>query len=102
LADVPTDRWFRDAWVRSHNGGPIDISLTRARSIQFRRINNAVEIENNRRRGDINLCDRPIIPDWSTVRDAIRRADDVAELRHVWPSDLPPLGQICQGRVLEC
>ena len=29
--DVPKDRWFREAWVRSHNGGPIDISLTKAR-----------------------------------------------------------------------
>ena len=48
--DVPKDRWFRDAWVRSHNGGPIDVSLSKARGVQFRRINNAVEIENNRRR----------------------------------------------------
>ena len=42
VGDVPQDRWFRDAWVRSHNGGPIDVSLRKARSIQFRRINDAI------------------------------------------------------------
>ena len=88
IGDVPTDRWFRDAWVRSHNGGPIDVSLRKARSIQFRRIMDAVDQENARRRADINLFDRPIQPDWSVIRDAIRGADDVGELRRVWPSDL--------------
>ena len=90
VADIPTDRWFRDAWIRGHNGGPIDVSLRKARVIQFRRITDAVDQENARRRTDINLFDRPIQPDWSEMRDAIRRADDVAELRHVWPGDLPP------------
>lgn len=32
--DIPLDRWFRNAWVRSHNGGPINIDLTKARKIQ--------------------------------------------------------------------
>jgi hypothetical protein len=83
--DVPKDRWFRDAWVKSHNGGPIDVSLSKARGVQFRRINNAVEIENNRRRQDINLFDRSVQPDWSAIRDAIRRAENEVELRRVWP-----------------
>jgi CHAT domain-containing protein len=38
VADVPKDRWFRDAWVRSHNGGPINIDLPKAKAIQFRKI----------------------------------------------------------------
>ena len=88
VGDVPQDRWFRDAWVRSHNGGPIDISLRKARGIQFRRITDAVDQENARRRTDINLFDRPIQPDWSVIRDAIRRADDVGDLRRVWPEVL--------------
>jgi hypothetical protein len=87
VGDVPRDRWFRDAWVRGHNGGPIDISLSKARGIQFRRITDAVDQENARRRTDINLFDRPIQPDWSVLRDAIRRAHDVGELRQVWPSE---------------
>jgi len=88
VGDVPKDRWFRDAWVRSHNGGLIDVSLSKARGVQFRRINDAVEIENNRRHLDINLFDRRIQPDWSVLRDAIRRAADVGDLRRVWPSEL--------------
>ena len=88
VADLRTDRWFRDAWVRSHNGGPIGVSLTKASGIQFRRITDAVDQENTRRRTDINLFDRLIQPDWSEMRDAIRRADDVADLRRVWPRDL--------------
>jgi hypothetical protein len=85
---VPKDRWFRDAWVRSHNGGPINISLPKARGIQFRRITHAVEQENARRRTDMSLFDRLIQPDLAVLRDAIRRADDVGDLRQVWPSDL--------------
>jgi hypothetical protein len=88
VGDVPTDRWFRDAWVRSHNGGPINISLPKARGIQFRRITHAVEQENARRRTDMSLFDRLIQPDLAVLRDAIRRADDVGDLRQVWPSDL--------------
>ena len=88
VEDIPTDRWFRDAWVRSHNGGPINVSLPRARGIQFRRIRSAVDIENKRRLCDIDHFDHPIQPDWSVIRDAIRRADDVAGLRRVWPREL--------------
>ena len=88
VGDVPSDRWFRDAWVRSHNGGPIDISLPRARGIQFRRTKRAVDIENKRRLEDIDHFDRPIQPDWSVICDAIRRADDVGDLRRVWPREL--------------
>ena len=87
VGDVPQDRWFRDAWARSHNGGPINVSLRKARGIQFRRIAEAIDQENARRRTDINLFDRPIQPDWSVIRVAIHGADDVGELRQVWPSD---------------
>ena len=83
--DVPKDRWFRDAWVRSHNGGPIDVSLPKARGVQFRRIRSAVVVENKRRLDEIDHFDCPIVPDWSAIRDAIRRAENEAELRTVWP-----------------
>jgi hypothetical protein len=90
VADVPPDRWFRDAWVRSHNGGPIDVSLAKARGIQFRKIKKAVAVERDRRAADIELFDKPIEPDWNVLRDAVRRADAVAKLRHVWPIELMP------------
>jgi hypothetical protein len=84
-ADVSHDRWFRDAWVRSHNGGPIDVSLPKARVIQFQRIKQAVDRENARRLEEIDLFDRLIEPNWGAIREAIRRAEGVAELRRVWP-----------------
>jgi hypothetical protein len=85
VADVPTDRWFRNAWVRSHNGGPINVSLAKARGIQFRRIRSAVDVENRRRLDEIDHFDCQIVPDWQAIRDAIHRADNEAELRSVWP-----------------
>lgn len=36
--DVPADRWFRDAWRRAPEGGPIHIDLDAARAIQAKRI----------------------------------------------------------------
>ena len=38
LDDIPSDRFFRDAWRRSHNGGPIYIHMPIARKMQIRRI----------------------------------------------------------------
>jgi hypothetical protein len=40
--DIP-DRWFRDAWRRSPNGGPVRIDLRHARKIQLNRIKDAAE-----------------------------------------------------------
>lgn len=37
VADVPTDRTYRDAWRRSHNGGPIVIDPHKAMAIDERR-----------------------------------------------------------------
>lgn len=85
VADVPTDRWFRNAWRRSHNGGPIDVCLKKARPIQFQRIKTAVDRENRRRACDIELFDAPMTIDWTRVRNDIKRAADIRELRHVWP-----------------
>ena len=88
VGDVPKDRWFRDAWVRSHNGGPIDISLPKAKGIQFRRIKQAVDIENSRRLSEMDLCDQPIALDWTAIRDGIRGAGDIGSLRRIWPKEL--------------
>jgi hypothetical protein len=38
----------------------------------------------------MELFDRPIEPGWSLLRNAIRAADDVGELRQIWPRDLAP------------
>lgn len=81
-SDIPTDRWFRDAWVRSHNGGPINIALPKAKSIQLRKIRYMVAVENSRR---LHEGGRQLEPDWGSIRDAIESARDVDELRRMRP-----------------
>jgi hypothetical protein len=85
VADIPADRWFRDAWHRSQNGGPIEVSLKKAKPIQFERIKTTLDLENARRASDIALFDQPIVLDWGRLRDQIQAADDVNSLRRIWP-----------------
>jgi len=86
LTDLP-DRWFRGAWSRSHNGGPIGIDLEAARLVHWSRIRAAVNDENKRRREAFEPL-RPIAPRWNTVRNAIKHARDEDELRRVWLPEL--------------
>ncbi len=90
LSEVPNDRWFRNAWRRSHNGGPISVNLKLAKPIQFGRIRDAIELENKRRNSDINLFDVPVEVDLMAMREKIRDARDEIELRSIWP-----LAQMC-------
>lgn len=80
--DVPTDRWFRDAWSRSHNGGPISVSLKKARPIQMRHIGDAVFEENMRRQRELIA---PFEYDRDLLRGKIMKARDETELRQIWP-----------------
>lgn len=68
--DLP-DRWFRDAWIRSHNGGPIMIDMRKARKVQFQRIKRL-----SPKRMSLKL------PLW---RERIRKASSPDELRRIWP-----------------
>jgi hypothetical protein len=86
--DIPADRWFRDAWRRSHNGGPISIDLARARPIQFRHISNAVKLENQRRQSELDSFDSLIEVDLPGLREKIIQARDEMELRTIWPGEL--------------
>jgi len=83
VADVLTDRWFRDAWRRSHNGGPIDVDMAKARRIQLSKIKGAVRVHNSKR---IELGRKPYVPLWGELGNAIRHARDDEELRRVWPA----------------
>jgi hypothetical protein len=78
--DVPTDRWFRDAWRRSHNGGPISIDLEKARPVQWKRLKSA----HTRRLNELTFREL----DLESYRDKILTARDVMELRQVWPKEL--------------
>lgn len=85
LEDLP-DRWFRNAWRRSANGGPVGIDLERARLIQWDRLIETADEANKRRTRAL----RPLAPIeiGNTYRHAIERANDTDELWKVWPEDL--------------
>jgi hypothetical protein len=85
VADVPLDRWFRNAWRRSHNGGPIYVDIGKARRLQLDKIKSAAAQRNRKR---IELGRKPLVPPWGEIGNAIRHARDEGELRRVWPSGL--------------
>lgn len=82
--DIPADRWFRDAWRRSHNGGPISIDLKLAKPIQWKRARAAIDQENKRRADSLELLS-PIEVDWWRFRGRILDASDEVDLRLIWP-----------------
>lgn len=85
-AELP-DRWFRDAWRRSTNGGPPSVDIKKARPIQWAKIVAAVERENKRRELDL-FGPAPIELAKIEFQHAITRARDDQELRKIWPSQL--------------
>ena len=81
------DRWFRNAWTRSHNGGPGSINLEKARSIQWARIRAAVKAEEAARAEAFDP--RPELRvDWGVIRSSILRAADADDLRRIWPGGM--------------
>lgn len=88
FSDLPP-RWFRNAWVRGHNGGPPRVDLHRAKPIQWRRIVDAKDLENQRRERDLDDVLGPVRLDELSLKSAIRRARDEEELMRVWPEGLP-------------
>lgn len=84
--DLP-GRWFRNAWYRSANGGPVGVDLKRAKEIQFYHIRTVEDVE--RRRHGYAMNARPIDVPWITIESAIRNAIDESELVRVWPEALP-------------
>lgn len=86
-AELP-DTWFRDAWSRGHNGGPVWVDVEKARPIQWRRIVAAVDSENARRARTLG-AGRPYRLARLAIERAIRNARDDDELRRVWPEGLP-------------
>lgn len=81
------DRWFRDAWCRGHNGGPVYVDIGKARKIQWQKINYAVALENGRREQDL-FGKSPIKLIKDEYRSFIMKARDEDELRRIWPEEL--------------
>ena len=89
--ELPHDRWFRDAWVRGHNGGPISVSLDKARPIHFHKVETAVSRENARRSDWTTRLFRrqPVIEiDWHRFFAHVMDARDEMELRALLPTEL--------------
>lgn len=72
ISKVPTDRWFRDAWRRSHNGGPIYVDMPKARALQEKKIRTL-------------LRGRDIEFRRGLWRARLHRAVTPNELKSVWP-----------------
>lgn len=89
LDELPKDRWFRNAWKRSANGGPITIDVRKARPVQWRHIRRIAQKINAARADDFEEWGDPIEVDWEGIRARIKRARDEDELRAVWPDVLP-------------
>lgn len=70
-SDFP-DRWFRNAWRRSHNGGPIVIDMKVAKRIQISRISDAAKI-------------RGAVMRTGLWKSRVRRATSPEELKTIWP-----------------
>lgn len=85
--DLP-DHWFRDAWVRGHNGGPAYIDMSKAREIQWRKIFNSVNQENKVRRQ--SLFPKPLVRlSRNEYQRFISLARDEDELKKIWPENVP-------------
>jgi hypothetical protein len=100
IQEVPTDRWFRDAWRRSSNGGPIYIDIDKAIEIQARKIaaarNDIIERCNSNEPIDIMLGngrligfrDRVVGIDLADLGCRLRSARSLEEVRALWPEEL--------------
>ena len=97
-AEVPADRWFRDAWRRGPKGGPIWIDLDAARDIQGHKLREAIHRFNAEALRDEELAllagrptNGPAVIDLDLRRFGRRvaAAGSADEIKAVWPAELP-------------
>lgn len=93
VADVPRDRWFRNAWRRSKDGGGIWTDIDIARLVQQRKAVVAVEEWNLRQKRSPELWGHNgphfIDAPYGWLKRKCEAARDLNELRTVWPEGLP-------------
>lgn len=76
-------RFYRNAWYRSSNGGPININLDKAKIIHWNALYDSIEKENKIRKQSFEI--KPLIKvPWNTLRSNIRHARDIEELQKIW------------------
>lgn len=100
VADLPRSRWYRNAWRRSRNGGPISIDLEAAKALDLFRIprvrKKAIE-ESEAQREDAIMAGSPLVSRLEQIKDidlaalgrSIRGAQSLFQLRRLWPRVLP-------------
>lgn len=86
-ADIPEDRWFRSAWRRSSNGGPIIIDDDVAKRVQWSKLVAAHDIAVKTQSADLFAPEFKI--DLSHYRSRIKAARRWEDVRHIWPEGLP-------------
>lgn len=87
-SELYRDRWFRDAWRRSPNGGPIEIDINLARRIQWSKLKGCLNWYNKKR--DDSFDEMPFVElDFEAIRKRIREIDCPRELKAYWPANLP-------------
>lgn len=96
VEEISSDRWFRNAWRRSPNGGPIWIDLDAARACQMGHIMKAARRHNRNEmtkpeRGEMWGHNGPEIIELEPQRwqRAVQAARSLEELRSIWPLDVP-------------
>jgi hypothetical protein len=98
LHEVPSDRWFRDAWRRNERGGPIFIDMATARALQadamlatLDKWNAQAQRDDRRSRllGRRTNGPATIDLDFDRYSLLIDKAATPAALKAVWPEDLP-------------
>lgn len=82
LYDLP-DFWFRGAWMRSHNGGPISIDLSKAKSIHFKRLMWVLDAQEKQAAEDISAA--PMVPvNREQYRSKILRCTSCDDIKKIW------------------
>ena len=89
-ADSFPDKWFRNSWKRSPNGGPVVVDIDKARPLQLDHIKQAVKrSENFLTRVTLSGIRPRTRIDWSGLTNGIKHARDEEELYRVWPEGIP-------------
>lgn len=82
--DELPDWWFRDAWRRGHNGGPIEIDMPTAREVHFKRLTSSIDQERARRRHELSMWRKPLEVNLGVIADRIERAECPNSLKAIW------------------
>jgi len=92
IAEVPVDRWFRNAWRRATDGGPIWIDLEAAKLIQQAKVVRRIDGYNARQRARPDLWGHNgpqlLDVDFAYFKRRCSEARSLDQLQTVWPAEL--------------